>query len=212
MLNLAWLSHCDRIAVQHILCDYGFLVHRFVRYIALVIGHCDVPRVQQLLLDNLVDEVGSETEPSHYELYRNLAESCNVDLEECLTDPDIEQIEAWFYSIYDDENSVRALAVLGPGTEEISRFFLEPLESAVIRYFPDADMRYFEVHRPEQEQAHIQDIRRALDILLAGLPESRQVDTNRLIKEYAAKAVAKHAAFWQMQKRHLRQVASTAPN
>jgi pyrroloquinoline quinone (PQQ) biosynthesis protein C len=209
MLNLSWLDRCDRIALQCILRDYGFLIHRFAQYIALVVGHCDELRARQLLLDNLLAEVGSASEPAHYELYRELAKSCGVDLSWSDVDSDVKQIEAWFYSVYDGEDTIRALAVLGPGTEEIAQSFLEPLESAVATQFPDADKRYFEAHRPDREQAHIADIRRALAGLITDLPPWAREDTERAVESYSSEALDKYATFWRAQRKYAPSLSST---
>lgn len=196
ILNLDWLTHCDRAALRRVMCEYGHFIHRFAQYIALVIGHSENERVRRLLIGNLADEIGTGTTPAHFALYQACAASCGTDLSGSHVSSRTREIEAWFFDIYNAEDTARSLAALGPGTEEIAQGFLDPLEHALRNCFPTADLRYFDAHRPEMESAHISNIREALTAIRESIPVEDVSDHDQTIEYHILAAHQAHSDFW----------------
>jgi hypothetical protein len=107
-----------------------------------------------------------------------------------------QEIESWFFSVFNSADTARSLAVLGPGTEEIAQSFLVPMERGLVRAFHSVDLRYFEVHRPQYESMHIGDIRQAIHILRNSLTESERFNFDAKIEADTHEALAMHIRFW----------------
>ena len=201
-ISPSWLAQCGIVGLETILLEYGYFVHRFTQFIGLVIGHAEDADVRRLLLPNLIDEIGNEGgDTAHVTLYSRCASSCNVALEMDSISPMTKEIEDWFFTVFNSSDTVRSLAVLGPGTDEIAQSFLVPLELSLMKAFPSVDLGYFEVHRPEMEANHINDIRQAIRVLRDKFPAENVSAFDERINKHAQEAVAMHARFWDnMQK------------
>jgi pyrroloquinoline quinone (PQQ) biosynthesis protein C len=199
--DILWLQTADSQTLEHCLLEYRFLVRRFTQWLAAIIARSDDQRIGQLLLDNLVDELGGlEGPPSHLQLLDALLTSCGVlNVERHRPSAETVAIEAWFLRAVREEPVLHALCVLGPGTEAISSQFLEPLERGVVRAFPDRklDVRYFDVHRTQVEARHAEDINKAIELACGGLDEVGGPQADKLKTEWAQAARQQHEHFWR---------------
>lgn len=192
-----WLEGLAQAEMRTILREYGYLIHRFTQFIALVIGHAENAEVRRLLLPNLIDEIGDDRDNlAHVNLFEICAASCGLQTASNEILPSTQEIEDWFFSVFNSADTARSLAVLGPGTEEIAQSFLVPMELGLIRAFDSVDLRYFEVHRPQFETMHIGDIRQAIHILRNSLPELERFGFDAKIEADTHDALAMHARFW----------------
>jgi Iron-containing redox enzyme len=192
-----WLEDLGKSELKIVLREYGNLVHRFPQFIGLVIGHAENATVRRLLLPNLIDEIGDDRDnPAHIYLFEICAASCGLQTASNGVSQSTQEIENWFFSVFNSADTARSLAVLGPGTEEIAQSFLVPMERCLVRAFDSVDLRYFEVHRPQFESMHIGDIRQAIHILRNSLPESERFDFDAKIEADTHEALAMHARFW----------------
>lgn len=194
----AWLEGLGKAELRIVLREYGYLVHRFPQFIALVIGHAEDAEVRRLLLPNLVDEIGDDRDnPSHVSLFERCVVSCGFQMDLNETSQATREIESRFFSIFDSADSARSLAMLGPGTEEIAQGFLVPMERGLVNAFGSVDLRYFEVHRLQYESRHIDDIRQAIHILRDTVSESEKPGFDVKIESDAKEAMEMHARFWE---------------
>ena len=192
-----WLEGLDKTEMRIVLQEYGYLIHRFTQFIALVIGHTENADIRRLLLPNLIDEIGDDQDnPAHVNLFEICAASCGLQIAMNEVSQSTQEIENWFFSVFNSADTARSLAVLGPGTEEIAQSFLVPMERGLIRAFDSVDLRYFKVHRPQFESMHIGDIRQAIHILRSSLPESERFNFDAKIETDTQEALAMHARFW----------------
>lgn len=197
-ISPAWLEGLDKIELKIVLREYGYLVHRFPQFIALVIGHAENAEVRRLLLPNLIDEIGDDRDnPSHVSLFERCMGSCGFQMDLNETSQATREIEDRFFSIFDSADTARSLAVLGPGTEEIAQDFLVPMEGGLVKAFGSVDLRYFEVHRPQYESRHIGDIRQAIRILGDSVAESEKPGLDAQIERDAKEALQMHTRFWE---------------
>lgn len=193
-----WLEDLAQAEMRIVLREYGYFIHRFTQFIALLIGHAESAEIRRLLLPNLIDEIGDERDNlAHVTLFENCAASCGLNTDSTEISESTREIENWFFCVFDTADTPKALAVLGPGTEEIAQNFLVPLERGLLRAFGSVDLRYFEVHRPEYEAIHISDIRHAIHTLGHSLPESQQQIFDDKIKSVTLEAQAMHMRFWK---------------
>lgn len=195
-VDAAWLSGTHRAELAVVMLNYRYFVHRFPQWLALVIGNSLDERVRQLLIPNLIEEAGTYRDvPSHLSLLNSLMVSCGWDATSLTPIPATVECEQWFFNTMRESSTECALAALGPGTEDISQDFLQPLETAIRTHYGDsADYAYFDAHRPEVEGLHGDDIRNALALI-----EEDVKDKALFHKEVSASTIAainKHQAFW----------------
>jgi len=194
--KLSWIADCKKQEFETIIREYGYFIHRFTQFIALLIGHTGDEKVRSLLLPNLVDEVGNDTDdPSHVFLYQRFAKDCGVTLQWEGISSTSKAVEEWFYQTFNSEDTLRALCALGPGTEEISHWFLGPMEEATIKHFPTANLAYFDVHRAAVEENHINDIRSGISVLKNR--DSDQSIFEEKVQRFSHEAIQQHLLFWE---------------
>lgn len=199
-IKTMWLIDSNGQALSRVLVEYRYFVHRFTQWFAMVIGRAEDQHVRQLLLPNLVDELGGpDKAPSHLDLLDRCLSSCGIrqrDVNRLL--PSTREAEAWFYEVCSNRNTHTSLCVLGPGTESISQSFLAPLEKAIKRVFSEKhlDLVYFDVHRPEVESAHADSIDKAIRIVESNAPPQKRKSLAAQRARWTAAAVRHHAQFW----------------
>ncbi len=200
VIDVEWLRDIPRRAVETVLLEYRYLVHRFPQWLALVIGRSEHERIWQWLLPNLVEECGSlDGEPSHLALLdRTMASFGVAGVEQYHPTDETRAAENWFYDVFAEQNTYESLCVLGPGTEAISQTFLQPLEECLRRKLggDNLDLAYFAAHRTEVEAQHAEHIDAAIQYL------EEQAETKDREKMHAARAtwtqagIDAHAKFW----------------
>ncbi len=192
-----WLDDLTKTEMRIVLLEYGYLIHRFTQFIALVIGHAENAEVRRLLISNLIDEIGDDRDNlAHVYLFEICATSCGLQMDSNAVSQSTQDIENWFFSVFNSADTARSLAVLGPGTEEIAQSFLVPMERGLVRVFGSVDLRYFDVHRPQYESMHIGDIRQAIHIVRNSHPKSEWLGFDEKIETNTKEAMAMHTKFW----------------
>lgn len=160
--------------------EYYHYVYGFTSWLGQVIARADDDRIRALLIPNLVEEV---TDPScgrsHRDLLIDLLHALDLsDVEIRASEPKVETRAAarFFDDLYSSEKTLESLFAFGPGTEGVSFCFLEPMETALRRAFSldEESLRYFTVHRPEKEHAHVGALDDAILLCLSGMAASEQ--------------------------------------
>jgi|ERR1039458_334383 pyrroloquinoline quinone (PQQ) biosynthesis protein C len=210
-IKAQWLENESRENLQFILAEYRFLVHRFMQWIGLTFGKSSNERVRQLLLHNIIDECGRiGGDPSHLSYLDDCLASCGVVASEHYKPrPSTRRIEKWFFDVYQHRDCHVCLSVLGPGTESISQQFLKPLEAGLRHAFAGqkVDYKYFDVHRPEVEIAHAEDIAKALAIVEQSTESAVRKKFEKERIHWAEQAIAHHAEFWtSLKEKHKKRI------
>jgi pyrroloquinoline quinone (PQQ) biosynthesis protein C len=197
-IDAEWLSSASEDILALALRNYRRLVHRFPQWLALTIGRSADVRVRDLLMPNLVEECGgAEPWVSHLDLLDSCLQSCGIAGDQDIL-PSTCEIERWFVDVLRKEDTTRALAVLGPGTEAVAEQFLGPLERGVRGTFLalSPDLRYFDVHRPERERAHIASIDEAIRYLIDTSSAIARAEQHEDVNTWAKRTVDMHSRFW----------------
>lgn len=195
MIKVEWLATAERSKILSCLVEYRYLVGRFPQWLALAIGNSEDEDVRQLLLPNLIKEIGSPGSPSHLSLLDDCIRSCGIAYDrEYAPRRSTRAIEGWFFGTFAGSDAFRALCVLGPGTEAISSSFLVPLSEGLTQAFTGIplDMRYFEVHTADNEDEDARMIEEALSFLQERSPIDLAVERESVVRA----AIAKHQQFW----------------
>jgi len=191
-----WILNCGSNDIDVVLSEYRFFIKRFPQWFSLLIGRIENQEIRQLLLPNLIDESGSiEGEPSHQDHLNSLIKSIGIDISRNKISEKTKEIEHWFYNLFYEGDLYKCLCVLGPATESVSFQFLNPLEEAIRRNYSvkRIDYTYFEVHRPEVEVKHADDLASAIEIY-----EHKYLPKNikSIKRRYVAEGLSKHQEFW----------------
>lgn len=208
-IEASWVAGLSEDGLRFVLPEYRYLVHRFPQWIALTVGRCDIERVRQLLLPNLLDETGTiDGAPSHLSLLDRLIRSCGLgDPGSHLPTQATQDTEDWFFSAFSERGTYECLCVLGPATESISDQFLNPLERAIRRVFTDRelDLTYFDEHRPEVEAEHAEQLNEAIRYYENQADDAECLGARQ--DEWVSAGVSAHSRFWDSLRAELQQRA-----
>lgn len=206
-IHAEWLENESRDNLKFVLTEYRFLVGRFVQWLGLTLGKSSDERARQLLLHNLVDECGQIDGPrSHLSLLDACLTSCGIVMEEnCRHLPTTRSTENWFFDVFSNQDCHTCLSVLGPGTESISQQFLKPLEAGIRKAFAGeaVDYAYFDVHRPEVEVFHAEDIDKAIELVERSVAFHEVERLQRARQFWSIEAIHQHSAFWNSLRAYL---------
>ena len=197
-----WLKELNKEEIIRVLVEYQYLVRRFNHWFVLTIGKADNQKIRELLIPNLLDEVGdSHIKTPHTRLLENVIIGIAGKYFKIPVSKDTKQIEQKFYNLFDNGSLYQCLCALGPATECISYQFLEPMESSIKKNFGDSvDYAYFDEHRPEKEAQHSMDLLDAIKVYEAENPKSPELkDKDSLILQ----GVELHNEFWMNLKNEL---------
>lgn len=206
-IDAAWLENETREDLRLVLGEYRFLVSRFVQWIGLTFAKSSDETVRQLLLHNIVEEcseIGGP--PSHLGRLDLCLASCGVLAPQSHTPlASTRRIENWFFDLFSNQDCHACLSALGPGTESISQQFLVPLEAGIRKAFAGeaVDYGYFDVHRPEVESVHAEDLDKAIALVENAASPSERERLLRSRQFWSAETIAQHAAFWAELRQHL---------
>jgi|SRR5579883_2264390 len=161
-------AQLSRAEIREFMVQYYHYVRRFIGWIGLLLTHSDDDRIRFYLLPHLSDEINDRaTRSSHRTLLMDLLVALGLDDQEIVASrprPETARCERYFWDLYSTGRTLDGLFALGPGTEAVSCCFLEPMERGIRRAFnlPEEAYQYFEVHRPEVEQAHVEFLNDAI--------------------------------------------------
>jgi hypothetical protein len=199
-LEMNWLQNVSDKALCFAVVEYRYLVHRFSQWLAMLIARSDQEKIRQLLLSNLVDELGGlESGPTHLELLDRLLESMGVtSFVDFRPKEFTHATEEWFTKAIGEFPLYDSLCILGPGTEEISYTFLEPLENAIKKTFFNRrlDLRYFDVHRGTLEDIHVEQILQAIMYLEEAADKEEKIALKNSKIMRVEEATNYHKFFW----------------
>ncbi len=199
-IHAEWLTTATAKKLAFSLLEYRYLVKRFSQWLALCIGKSEYEPVRRLLLPNLIEELGgSENAPSHLTLLDKTIGSCGiVGIAEYNPTEETRRIEAWFFSVFSEQPVYNGLCVLGPGTEEISSKFLDPLETGIKNAFSNItlNLEYFSVHQTEMEKKHSESIEQAILILDKISMEENGISLINEKYQWSRDAIEAHNSFW----------------
>jgi len=189
-----------RQELKTLMLQYYFYVKDFARWLEAIYGNAQSPFEQAALVNNIAEEKGrgAPGEKPHAVLLAELLAKMGIDLDERALPLAKTQVAYSYFNDMSKNNAAwQALYAFGPGTEQISDLFLEPMENAIkTEYGFRGDIDYFLVHKEETEKEHAIAFKIAIASHLESLPPSERGFRMEEGLSITLAAVEAHATFF----------------